>query len=334
MRLRGAPVARVTSCVFIVALSPYYSRSASHRLTHGSMWSMRSTVSPPEGLFRLGEDRRISFAFFVSGLRLFRTRGPRPGYDQAPDGSTSGLPCVRHGGPALRPQPSHSPQQLIQCDRQLADADARRMIDSVGNRSGGADDPDFSSALRAHWVDMQILLVDPVQVDRDDMGSGRDMVLREVMVHVIAEARVQDARLVQCHRQAHGHPAQQLRAGCLRIDDATNGKDPQQPWDTHLTRVRVDADLGELRAKGMHGELLRLGVRVKCAAGLQPPGRDTPAVLLAQPCAQRARCIEDRPPPRAGTRRASGHERLWQAAITDLKAHALHRPLQPARPAL
>src|SRR5258707_2606880 len=82
MRLRGAPMARVMSCVFIVGLSPYYSRSASHRLTHGSMWSVRSTVSPPEGLFRLGEDIIISFPFFLSALRLFRTREHCPGPDQ------------------------------------------------------------------------------------------------------------------------------------------------------------------------------------------------------------------------------------------------------------
>src|SRR5258708_19710019 len=147
MRLRGAPVARVTSCLFIVALSPYYSRSASHRLTHGSMWSMRSTVSPPEGLFRLGEDILISFPFFLSALRLFRTREHRPGSDQAPDGSTSGLPCVRHGGPALRPQPSHSPQQLIHCHRHPPDPDAPRPIDSVPNRTADAHHPHFPHTL-------------------------------------------------------------------------------------------------------------------------------------------------------------------------------------------
>src|SRR6266478_9371679 len=80
-----------------------------------------------------------------------------------------------------------SRQQLIQGDRQVADADAGGMIDSIGNRSGGADDPDFANPFRTHWIDMQILLLDPRHVDRADIGVGGDMVLGEVVVHVVAE---------------------------------------------------------------------------------------------------------------------------------------------------
>src|SRR2546425_10752070 len=50
---------------------------------------------------------------------------------------------------------------------------------------------------RAHGVDVGVLLVDPGHVDRADIGVGRDMVLCKVVVHVVAEARVQDARLVR-----------------------------------------------------------------------------------------------------------------------------------------
>jgi hypothetical protein len=217
---------------------------------------------------------------------------------------------------------------MIKCDRQVADANARRMIDGVGDGGGSADDPDFAHPFRTHRIDMRVNLIDPGHVDGADIGVGRDVVLREVVVHVVAEARVQDARLVQRHRQAHRHRTQELRAGRLRVDDATGGKDPQQPWDAHLTGVRIDADLDELRAKGVHGELLRLGVRVECAACLQPPGRDATAVLPMQPCAERARRIEDRPPPRGGPRRTPGHERPRQGAITDLKLHALQRHLE------
>src|SRR5260370_35655605 len=111
-----------------------------------------------------------------------------------------------------------------------------------------------------------------------------------------------------------------------RVDDATGSEDPQQSWDTNLTRGRIDTDLGELRAKGMHGELLCLGVRVECTAGLQPLGRDAPAVLLAQPCAQRARGIKDRPPPRGGARRTPGQKGLRKGAIPDPTVPRLQRP--------
>src|SRR6266699_5731921 len=53
-----------------------------------------------------------------------------------------------------------SRQQLIQRDRQVTDANARRMKDGVGNRSGGADDPDFANAFRTHRIDMRVILID------------------------------------------------------------------------------------------------------------------------------------------------------------------------------
>src|SRR2546426_1286004 len=99
----------------------------------------------------------------------------------------------------------------------------------------------------------------------------------------------------------------------------------------HLTRGHIDTDLGELRAKGVHGELLCLGVRLEFTACLQPPGRDATAVLLVQPCAESARCIEDRPPPRGGARRGSSHEGPWHGAIAYLELYAFGRHLEHVR---
>ncbi len=70
--------------------------------------------------------------------------------------------------------------QLIQRDRQIADADARCMIDGVGDGGGGANDPDFADALRAHWIEVRVVLVNPRHVNRADIGVGRDVILREV----------------------------------------------------------------------------------------------------------------------------------------------------------
>src|ERR1700730_5521810 len=86
-----------------------------------------------------------------------------------------------------------SRQQLIQGDRQIADADAGGVIDSVGDGRGGADDADLANALHAHGVDVGVLLVDPAHVDGSHVGVGGDVVLRAVVVDVIAEARVQHA---------------------------------------------------------------------------------------------------------------------------------------------
>src|ERR1700686_3386270 len=81
-----------------------------------------------------------------------------------------------------------SRQQLIQGDRQVADADARCMIDGVSDGGGGADDADLANALHAYGVDVRVLLVDPGHVDLSHIGVGGDVVLGEVVVHVIAKA--------------------------------------------------------------------------------------------------------------------------------------------------
>src|SRR5579864_5812836 len=122
------------------------------------------------------------------------------------------------------------------------------MINGVGDSGGGADDADLANTLHAYGVDVRVVLLDPAHVDLPDVGVGGDVVLGEVVVHVIAEARVQHALLVQGHRQPPRHAAQQLRAGRLRIDDASGGEDPQEARDTHLAGVFIYTNLGELRA--------------------------------------------------------------------------------------
>ena len=58
-----------------------------------------------------------------------------------------------------------SRQQLIERDRQIADADAGGVIDGVGDGRGGADDADLANALHAYGVDVGVVLVDPGHVD-------------------------------------------------------------------------------------------------------------------------------------------------------------------------
>src|SRR5258706_16284193 len=93
--------------------------------------------------------------------------------DEHGDGSTA-EPCPGSDQPRMEARAVHnetrwtnsspaatSQQQLIQRDRQIADADARGMIDGVGDGGSGADDPEFANPLRTHGIDMQILFIDP-----------------------------------------------------------------------------------------------------------------------------------------------------------------------------
>src|SRR5712691_441814 len=67
-------------------------------------------------------------------------------------------------------------QQLIQSDWQVADADASRMIDSIRDCSGGANNADLANALHAYGVDVRVVLIDPGHVDLSDIGVGGDVV--------------------------------------------------------------------------------------------------------------------------------------------------------------
>src|SRR5216684_2752788 len=89
-----------------------------------------------------------------------------------------------------------SRQELVKRNRQVADTDAGRVIDGVGDSSSGAGDPKLANPFRTHRVEMWIVFIDPGHIDGANIGVRRDVVLCEVVVHVVAEARVHDALLV------------------------------------------------------------------------------------------------------------------------------------------
>src|SRR5258708_6668567 len=89
-----------------------------------------------------------------------------------------------------------SRQELVKRNRQVADTDAGRVIDGVSDGSSGAGDPELANPFRTYRVEMWIVFIDPGHIDRANIGIRRDVVLCEVVVHVVAEARVHDALLV------------------------------------------------------------------------------------------------------------------------------------------
>ena len=79
------------------------------------------------------------------------------------------------------------------------------------------------------------------------------MVLGQVVVDVVAEPLVGDGLLVQRHRDAHGQPAEELRAGGRGVHDRPGGEDAGGPRHPDLPGVGVDPDLDEVRAERVHG---------------------------------------------------------------------------------
>lgn len=73
------------------------------------------------------------------------------------------------------------PQDTIRCDRQCPVADAGGVPHRVGNGRGGTDDPDLSCPLDTRGV-VQVLVVDPADLDGRDVRVRGDVVAREVSI--------------------------------------------------------------------------------------------------------------------------------------------------------
>jgi hypothetical protein len=101
-----------------------------------------------------------------------------------------------------------------------------------------------------------VVLVDPRHVDVADVGVGRDVVVGEVVVHPLAERRVEDRLLHQRHRQTHRHPAEELRPRRRGVHDAPRREHAHHARDAHLARVDVDARLHELSTERVTSEVL------------------------------------------------------------------------------
>jgi hypothetical protein len=96
------------------------------------------------------------------------------------------------------------------------------------------------------WERRWFQVVEPVGRDGSHVRACRDVVPGEVMVDDLTCVRIHDARLMERHGQAHGHPADELGPGDARVDDPSDGEDPQQPRDPDFTGINVHPDLGEL----------------------------------------------------------------------------------------
>src|SRR5260370_20915911 len=89
--------------------------------------------------------------------------------------------------------PSHSRQELVKRDRQVADTDACGVIDGVGDGSGGANDPHLADPLCAPRADVRIVLVHPRPIDSPDIGVCRDVVACQILVCGVAGTSIHAA---------------------------------------------------------------------------------------------------------------------------------------------
>src|SRR5207244_13246290 len=70
-----------------------------------------------------------------------------------------------------------SSEQLVERDREITHAHARRVKDRVGDRRRDARHADLTDALRADRIDMLLMLVDKKYLDPGHVGMDRDVIL-------------------------------------------------------------------------------------------------------------------------------------------------------------
>src|SRR2546426_1323023 len=150
-------------------------------------------------------------------------------------------------------------KQLVRCDRQYADALAGGVEDRVGDRRCDAHHGELGDALHAEWVYMRVVLVYERHVHHlRRVGVNRHRVFSEVGVRNPPVATVHHGVLHERHAYAADHAADALAARRLRVDDAAGPVGADDAPDARLTEIRIDGDLHEYGAEGMHGEPLAL----------------------------------------------------------------------------
>src|SRR6266536_2137873 len=75
-------------------------------------------------------------------------------------------------------------EQFFDPDRQLADANAKRMVDGIGDGSGRAHVGELADALHAGWIDFAVLLRDEDDFDLVDIGVHGNEIVGQIVVDV------------------------------------------------------------------------------------------------------------------------------------------------------
>jgi hypothetical protein len=146
--------------------------------------------------------------------------------------------------------PSCLGPRVLDGDRQFADAAAGGMEDGVGDGGGDADLADLADALEAKRVDHLVADLDELHLDVGRVGVDRDQVLAQAGVGPAARPCVHAGALQQGLAEPPQHPAHELAAGRLGVQDAAGREGAEQAPHPDQAEVGVDRDLGELGPEG------------------------------------------------------------------------------------
>jgi hypothetical protein len=118
------------------------------------------------------------------------------------------------------------------------------------------------------------------------IGVDRNVIFGEIVVHVAAEARIEDHRFFEGRADAKDHP-DRLRSRGLLVQDTAGGKDAQHVSQPDLAGIDIDANLGKVRAIGLLREVCARGARSDLAVGVDvkdPDSRTARRVIRMPRC--------------------------------------------------
>src|SRR5690349_21634368 len=90
-------------------------------------------------------------------------------------------------------------EQLVQRNWQVPYTHTGRVIHGVGDRRRDARHPDLADPLRPDRIDVWILLVDEMHLDRRDIRMHGNEIFREISVYISSGPRIRNRLLQQRH---------------------------------------------------------------------------------------------------------------------------------------
>src|SRR5262249_29885296 len=129
--------------------------------------------------------------------------------------------------------------ELVERDRQVANAFAGRVINRIGDRGSDTDDANLSHTLDTERIDDVVWLVDEDDVDIVDVSIHRHVVLGEIGVDYAPQVVINQRFLVQGHANAPDHAACNLVAGRHWVENASGGNSTDDARDANDAKLLI-----------------------------------------------------------------------------------------------
>src|ERR1700733_3414943 len=143
---------------------------------------------------------------------------------------------------------------LVERDRQVADAFASGVVDGIRDGGGCSRDADFADPAGSERVEPVVGDVECGNVDLVDVGVDGNVVLGEIFVDCAAIGGVDEGLFMKGHADAPDDSAGKLVEACGAVDEGADVVGADHAADLNHVGVGVYGNLGEDRSPGVRAE--------------------------------------------------------------------------------